>query len=98
PVRITIRASDGEGGAAPDTVELHPVVMLGVDELPVQFTRKGSILTAEVPAPPAPGMGPWIVRVQVSDQFGNPVGRDFVEIVRAPRKKTARTPKAQTGG
>ena len=97
PVRITIRASDGEGGAAPDTVELHPVVTLGIDEVPVQFARNGNTLTGEVPAPPAPGRGPWVVRVQVRDQFGNPVGRDFVEISRAPQKKRPHALQAEGG-
>ncbi|HVW27841.1 MAG TPA: hypothetical protein VHC69_20890 [Polyangiaceae bacterium] len=87
PVRIAIRATDGHGGAAPPNVELHPVVTLGIEPLPVEFTRQGSSLVAEVPTPADAGPGPWIVRVQVNDQFGNSVGRDFVEIGRRPPAK-----------
>jgi hypothetical protein len=92
PVHISIRATDGRGGAAPSTVELHPVVTLGIDPLPVEFTRQGSSLVADVPAPANPGPGPWVVRVQVDDQFGNAIGRDFVEIGRRPAKKPPEGP------
>lgn len=86
-VHISIRATDGHGGAAPSTVELHPVVTLGVEPLPVEFERQGSSLVADVAAPADPGPGPWVVRVQVNDQFGNSIGRDFVEIARRPPPK-----------
>jgi hypothetical protein len=86
-VHISIRATDGRGGAAPSTVELHPVVTLGVEPLPVEFERQGSSLVADVAAPADPGPGPWVVRVQVNDQFGNSIGRDFVEIERRPPPK-----------
>jgi hypothetical protein len=91
PVRISIHASDGYGGAAPSSAELHPVVTLGVDPVPVEFTRHGSSLTAEIPEPANAGPGPWIVRVQVNDQFGNAIARDFVEIGRrhGPNEPTA---------
>jgi len=41
--------------------------------------------------PPARTAGPWVLRVDVKDQFGLPLGSDFLEIVGQPAK--ARTTK-----
>jgi hypothetical protein len=61
-----------------------PRVTLGVDALDVQFRQRGRVLHGRVP--PQPGAGPWVVRVDVADQFGLPLGRDFVEVIRRPMK------------
>ena len=34
--------------------------------------------------PPTPGAGPWVLRVEVKDQFGALLGRNFLEIAKAP--------------
>jgi hypothetical protein len=26
------------------------------------------------------GKGPWVVRVEIADEFGDPAGRDFMEV------------------
>jgi hypothetical protein len=52
-----------------------------VDPIPLAFTPDGGWLTAELPAQPGPG--PWVVRVEVADQHGFELGRDFVEVSRA---------------
>jgi hypothetical protein len=80
PVHITIRATDGHGGAPPPDTELYPIVTLGIQPLAVEFAHEGESLVADVPAPADAGPGPWVVRVRVNDQFGNLLGRDFVEI------------------
>jgi hypothetical protein len=47
----------------------------------VSWTRSGNVLSAQIPA--ATGRGPWVVRVEVSDEFGDPAGRDFLEVAGA---------------
>jgi hypothetical protein len=40
------------------------------------------------------GDGPWVVRVEVEDQYGHPLGRDFVEV--APRTDFDNAPPVET--
>jgi hypothetical protein len=53
-------------------------VALGVDPIEVEWRREGDELFGRVS--PQAGKGPWVVRLEVSDQFGIPLGRDFVEV------------------
>jgi hypothetical protein len=54
----------------------------------VKFRKKGHAFYGRVP--PQPGPGPWVVRVDVSDQFGLALGRDFVEVIRGATRAGAR--------
>ncbi len=71
----------------PAWIEPRFRVLLGIDELEVSWARSGSHYFAQVP--PQPGEGPWVVRVEVEDQFGHALGRDFLEI--SPPKAPAKT-------
>jgi hypothetical protein len=77
PIDIRIRLSHT---SAHSVVEMKPTVTVGIEEVPVSFHRDGEWLKATLR--PRPGKGPWVVRVEVEDQFGLPLGRDFVEITR----------------
>jgi hypothetical protein len=48
----------------------------------VAFTREGNRLIGTVL--PTANPGPWVLRVEVKDQFGALLGRDFLEIAKAP--------------
>jgi hypothetical protein len=76
PLSIHVRLDDRDG--EPDGMELKPLVTVGVDPVAVDFTRQGSLWQGVLPA--QTGRGPWVVRVQVKDQHGIELGRDFVEI------------------
>jgi hypothetical protein len=78
---IRVRLVEPGGASAPTWIEARPKVTVGVDPVPVAFTREGGWLTGELPAQPGPG--PWVVRVEVADQHGFELGRDFVEVSRA---------------
>jgi hypothetical protein len=85
---IRVRLSEPGGANAPTWIEARPKVTVGVDPVPVEFTREGGWLTGALPAQPGPG--PWVVRVEVADQHGFELGRDFVEVSRAlPAKPKA---------
>ncbi len=89
----TLSHFNGEHGTAPEPtaaaharrpewVQLKPTVTLGIEPIEVAFTRDGNRLTGTVPPNAAPG--PWVLRVEVQDQFGALLGRDFLEIGKAP--------------
>lgn len=81
-VQIEVSLAGAEGQAAPAWIEPRFRVLLGIDELEVSWTKRHGKFTAEVPA--QTGEGPWVVRVEVHDQYGHPLGRDFVEIAPQP--------------
>lgn len=89
-LRVEVDISGPSPGNMPAWIVPRFRVLLGIDELEVSWSRDGNRFVAEVP--PQSGEGPWIVRVEVEDQYGHPLGRDFVEI--APRRPPAPAPAA----
>ncbi len=85
PVKITVRLIDKNGRPAATSAKATPKVMLGTTRVKVKFERNGNVLEGTVP--PRRGRGPWVLRVEVEDELGLPIGRDFVEIVRQPYKR-----------
>jgi hypothetical protein len=77
PLEIRVRIEDENGVSAP-WVDARPKVRVGVDPVDVAFAHEGSWLKGTLPA--RTGNGPWVVRVEVSDQNGAELGRDFVEV------------------
>jgi hypothetical protein len=78
PIAIRVRLVDKTGEQVPEWLEARPTVSLGIKKLDVDFARHGEWLDAKVE--PLKGAGPWVLRVEVEDQFGAPLGRDFLEI------------------
>jgi hypothetical protein len=75
---IEVRITGADGQSAPQWIEPRFRVLLGIDEVDVSWRRLEDRFVAEVPS--QSGEGPWVVRVEVEDQFGHSLGRDFVEI------------------
>jgi hypothetical protein len=90
PVQIVVEVKTKNGQAVPDWLELKPEVTLGIEPIEVSFTREGSRLLGTVPPTNQPG--PWVLRVEVKDQFGALLGRDFLEIAKAPAAPPAKSP------
>jgi FecR protein len=82
PIEIVVELKSRGGRDVPDWLELKPEVKLGIEPLEVAFTRDGQRLVGVVPPTDAPG--PWVLRVEVKDQFGALLGRDFLEIAKVP--------------
>ncbi|MCA9596033.1 MAG: hypothetical protein KC776_22115 [Myxococcales bacterium] len=78
-VRVALR--DREGAAAPAWIEPHVRVLVGVEPVELDVEKRDDGLWATVP--PADTPGPWVVRVEVEDQYGIPLGRNFTEVARA---------------
>jgi hypothetical protein len=82
PIQIAVELRSKEGEAVPQWIELKTDVRLGIEPIEVAFTRDGNRLVGTVPPTDKPG--PWVLRVEVKDQFGALLGRDFLEIAKAP--------------
>jgi len=82
PIQIAVELRSKEGEAIPPWLEPKTDVTLGIEPIEVTFTRDGNRLVGTVP--PTANPGPWVLRVEVKDQFGALLGRDFLEIAKAP--------------
>jgi hypothetical protein len=90
-IAVELRSKDGE--SVPQWLELKTEVKLGIEPIEVSFTRDGNRLIGTVPPTDKPG--PWVLRVEVKDQFGSLLGRDFLEIAKAPPKPPAKLTSAR---
>lgn len=79
-VDLRIDLKDARGN--PLRPHIKPVmhVTIGIDPFDVAWTADGGSYRAQIPA--QTGRGPWVVRLEVLDQNGVLIGRDFVEIDR----------------
>jgi len=75
-IAVTIR--DPSGQLDPSKVDPKLKVMLGLTEVPVTWLRKGAVWSTRVH--PRNMGGPTVVRVMADDEFGTPIGRNFIEI------------------
>ena len=77
-IEVTVHLFDARGRAVAETVRVKPTVLINVQPTDVTWMRTGNALHAVVPKPTE--RGPWVVRVEIADEFGDPAGRDFMEI------------------
>jgi hypothetical protein len=84
-IDVTVKIFDARGRAVSDAVKVKTTVLVNIQPVEVSWARTGNVLTTRIPA--ASGRGPWVVRVEVSDEFGDPAGRDFLEIAGADAER-----------
>lgn len=77
-IELVIRLRTRAGAPAPSFIEVVPTVHVGIEPLQVEWRRQGNDFRALIP--PQASRGPWVIRVEVRDQFGIELGRDFVEV------------------
>jgi hypothetical protein len=77
-LQVTVKLFDHRGRPSKDELKHKPQVFVNVAHVIPTWTHSGNTYTAKVA--PAAGAGPWVVRVEVNDDFGDPVGRDFIEL------------------
>jgi hypothetical protein len=53
-------------------------VFVNVSQVEPTWTHVGNTYSTKVT--PTAGTGPWVVRVEVKDDFGDAAGRDFIEL------------------
>jgi hypothetical protein len=81
PVDITVTMRDP--GGLVDAAQVAPKlrVLLGLTDLPVAWTHRGPVWTTRL-APRSVGL--TVVRVIAEDEFGNTLGRTFLEVDQKP--------------
>ena len=84
PISIDIQLKSKTGAEIPTFLQVVPTVTLGTDPVDVNFEQEGNVLHAVLP--PSNKPGPWVVRVDVADQYGVTLGHDFLEIAAQARK------------
>jgi len=84
PISIDIQLKAKGGAEIPSFLQVVPTVTVGTDPVDLNFEQEGNILHAVLP--PSSKPGPWVVRVDVADQYGVSLGHDFLEIAAQPRK------------
>jgi hypothetical protein len=77
-LHVSVKLFDHRGKPVTDALKTKPRVFVNVDPVAPTWSHSGNTYSAKVP--PALGSGPWVVRVEVSDDFGDEVGRNFIEL------------------
>lgn len=77
-IEVTVHLFDARGRAVSEAVKVKPQVLVNVQPMAVKWMRSGNTLHTFIPAPAE--RGPWVVRVEIADEFGDPAGRDFMEV------------------
>src|SRR5450432_1878770 len=86
-IEVSVRLFDARGRAVSEAVKVKTTVLVNVQPVEVSWARAGNVLSAQIPA--ATGRGPWVVRVEVADEFGDPAGRDFLEVAGADNERVS---------
>ncbi len=79
-VTVKVRLVDGAGRPVDKTSDLQTRVSVNLDPVKVHWKRQGNLMMGSV-RPPRGSRGPWVVRVEVENQQGQLIGRDFLEVV-----------------
>lgn len=79
PVVIRVRVQDPTGLYAADDVGVQIAVTVNLQEAELAFEREGDAWEATLE--PRVGAGPWVVRVNVTDEEGRLLGRNFLEVI-----------------
>jgi hypothetical protein len=78
PLSIKIAFRDGKGRPIPATPTVKTDVRVNSEVVPMSWVRHGSALEGALT--PRSDKGPWVVRVQVKDEFGDEIGWGFLEV------------------
>ena len=78
PVDITVKVEDLSGYLDPSREPVHFDVRIDVDPASLTWTHAGDTWTAHVP--PTSGPGPWVIRVNVMDRAGVPIGASLMDV------------------
>lgn len=89
PIHMRVKLTNRPSNPRPGAPEAVPTVTLDTVPLDVDWQKDGEDLVATVL--PQAKCGHCVLRVEVNDQYGMPLGRDFVEIVEQGRPRQPRT-------
>jgi hypothetical protein len=78
PVSVSVSISGPGGAPLPDSIDVNLSTSINSEFIDVDWNRVGNTWTAQVQQPPM--AGPWVLRVMASDQTGQVLARNFIEI------------------
>ena len=79
-VGLEVHWTDMDGRRLPDGVEPTVTVYVGLKPVDVTWNKNNDVWRAQLN--PHPGQGPCVVRLEIRDQTGTILARDFVEVQR----------------
>jgi hypothetical protein len=79
-VDLEVRWTDASGRRLPDDVKPAVIVYVGLEAVDVKWNKNGDLWRAHLN--PLPGQGPCVVRLEIRDEGGAILARDFVEVQR----------------
>jgi hypothetical protein len=88
-VTLEVLWSDALGNRLAPEVEPVVNVFVGIEPVDVVWEKHSEYWRAALG--PQPGNGPWVVRLEVRDQKGGLLARDFVEVQRRLRRRSFAT-------
>jgi hypothetical protein len=77
-LEVTVHLFDARGRPVGESVQVDAKVLVDVEPVEVTWLRSDNTMHTFIPAPTS--RGPWVVRVEIADEFGDPAGRDFMEV------------------
>ncbi|MEO8903981.1 MAG: hypothetical protein ABI488_16745 [Polyangiaceae bacterium] len=77
-IEVTVHLFDARGRAVSEAIQVKPTVLVNVDKADVTWMRSDNLMHTFIPKPLS--KGPWVVRVEIADEFGDAAGRDFLEV------------------
>lgn len=99
-LQIGVKLIDEQGYEVPEEFNVRCKVTVNIEPAEPAWQRTGSTLQTLLQRPEGPG--PWMVRVEVVDESGIPLGKDFSEVAYAspagaPQRKAAPARQAAQG-
>jgi hypothetical protein len=85
PINVSVNIAGPDGSSLPDSINVNLNTSINSEAIDVQWDREGNTWTARIEQPPM--AGPWVLRVTASDQSGQLLARNFIEIA-LPMKPT----------
>ncbi len=88
-VKVTVRILGPDGAELPDSVDVALDATVNTRVIDAGWAHEGNTWVTRIDQPPI--SGPWILRVTASDQVGQVLAHDFIEIAE-PVKRQEATP------
>jgi hypothetical protein len=86
-VKVTVRIFGPDGADLPDSVDVALDTSVNTRKIDAGWAHQGNTWITRIEQPPL--AGPWILRVTASDQVGQVLAHDFIEIAEPVRAREA---------
>lgn len=85
-ISVKVSLTDGAGAALKDDKNVTVDVSVNLEPVTMKWTKTVGGMQGSL-KPRAGQPGPWVVRVEVKNEFGRVIGRDFLEVVANEKPK-----------